>query len=134
MRAFPFTMKGYTLFIGISRLIYREHYTLPQLIPRNGKIHSTPLFKVRKLVLFNRERYIKVKGIAGSVARRVLKRKSSKNLGAKIKKIEPLTLRSDYGNYEPSKITLYAQNGSIWRWRRVNEWFEDMKDYDKIAR
>jgi hypothetical protein len=36
--------------------------------------------------------------------------------------------------YKLSNISLYAQNGSLWRWRRVNEWFEDLKDYYEVAR
>jgi len=81
------------------------------------------------LVVFNKERYLKVKGIAESVARGLKKRKRFKNLRAKIKRIKPAAPKQNYNSYEPSKITLYAQSGSIWRWRRVNEWYKNLKDY-----
>jgi hypothetical protein len=99
-----------------------------EILIRNGKIHRTPSLKAKRLVVFNKERYVKVKGIAGSPGKRFLKRKLFKKSGAQIINIKPL-IKPNHGYSDPSKITLYAQSSSLWQWRRVNSWFRELKNY-----
>ena len=79
------------------------------------------------MVVFNKERYLKVKSIAKSAARRLKKRKHFKNLTAKIKKVSILD-RSAKSNYEYLAST-YAKKAQVWSWLRLSQWHKDLKDY-----
>ncbi len=91
---------------------------------RNGKIDSAPLLKVRKLVLFNKERFKRIRGIAGSQCRK--KERSFKNLSAKNKKVLPdKPVETSYGYSAPT----YTKQSQLWSWMRLSRWFEDIEDY-----
>jgi len=94
---------------------------------RNGKIHSTPLFKVKKIVIFNKERYLKVKGIVKSIAGKVLKEKTSKILGAKKEKV--FVLKKSVKDYRGYSDINYTKQSQVWSWIRLNRWSKDLKDY-----
>ena len=96
---------------------------------RNGKIHRYPL-RVRELVIFNKERYERIKGILKRKYAGIVRKRKNKNLSAKNKKFPIVADRYISTYYEPSNI-IYARESSIWRWRRVNEWFNELKNkYD----
>ena len=100
------------------------------LFCRNGKIDSTPSLKVKKLVLFNRKRYERVRAIAGSQRRK--REASFKNLSAKNKKVltADKPAEASYGYYAPK----YTKQSQVWSWMRVSEWFEDLENYYGVAR
>ena len=101
-------------------------------VSRNGKIDSTPL-RVRELVIFNKERYERIKGIVKGKCKRIVRERVNKKLSAKIEKVVPVAERHINSPYEPSNI-IYTRRIDLWGWRHVNEWFKELKDYEVCAK
>lgn len=86
------------------------------------------------MVIFNKERYERIKGIVGSAGRKILRRKRLKKLSAKNRKVFILPDKHINSDYEPSSI-ICAYESDVWRWRRVNEWFNNLSyDNDGIKK
>jgi len=94
---------------------------------RNGKIHRYPL-RVRKLIIFNKERYERIKGIVRGGYAGIARKRKIKKLSAKNKKASSLPKEHINTDYTPSNI-IYACLGDNWRWRRVDEWFNELEAY-----
>ena len=98
---------------------------------RNGKIDRSPL-RVKRLVVLSREKYERIKGIAGIKCKRILRKRINKKLSAKTEKVNIVKDSHIDSSYIPSHI-VYVRKAKPQGWWRVNEWFKELKSYYDIA-
>ena len=88
---------------------------------------------LRLLVIFNKERFERIKGIVGDRDVKVVKERVVKKLSAKIEKTNLPKADSANKPYLPSNM-VYTRNSDLWRLMRMNEWFKELAEYEVCAK